>query len=226
MKTSLLCALLATAGMMGAMSSAQAQSIDVSVIGTIKPAACVPTLAGGGVIDYGDIPASTLSQTAFNVLPEKTLPISIQCDAPVKVAFRAVDNRASSRVPGATQAIHPLMTNVYNHGLGTVSGANVGGYVMSFKETGFTGDGMPLDNLVSSDGGNNWGTPGVGLDATVSNDGLHLYSWGTNHTMVPEAFQSVAGMFSVQAVLNRGSALPLANDVPLDGSATLEMVYL
>ncbi|MCH1996717.1 DUF1120 domain-containing protein, partial [Achromobacter xylosoxidans] len=53
---------LALAGSMAA-SVAQAQSIDVRVIGTITPAACIPSLAGGGVVDYGNIAASTLNQT-------------------------------------------------------------------------------------------------------------------------------------------------------------------
>ena len=73
-----------------------ADSIDISVIGTISPAACVPLAAGGGVIDYGFISPSQLAETGPTVLEAKTLGFSIACSADINVAVRGVSNRPST----------------------------------------------------------------------------------------------------------------------------------
>lgn len=203
--------------------SAQASSVDVKVIGTIIPGACTPTLAGGGTIDYGNIGASELSQTAYTALDEKPVPFTISCTAPTKVAIRGVDNKSSSVVPGILSALSGGRTDVYNFGLGTVSGSNVGGYSMLMKQGTFTADGVSVVAIGSVDSGTSW--VGTTLGA-VQNVATNLRSWSTTNNGVPIAFTTLTGTFAVQAVLNKGSDLPLTNDVPLDGSATLELIYL
>lgn len=202
--------------------SAQAQSIDVRVIGTITPAACTPTIGSGGVIDYGNIPASSLSATSYNKLDERALPFSITCDAPTRVALLTVDNRAASRVPGITRIVAPVSDNG-NFGLGTVSGANVGGYVVRMRQGTFTMDGVPAVTIGSGNGGVSWGSAPEG---PVYHDVPRApNSWSTGGN-VPTAFTNLAGTLSVQAVLNKGEALPLTDAVPLDGLATIELLYL
>ncbi|WP_160174175.1 DUF1120 domain-containing protein [Sphingopyxis sp. MWB1] len=203
--------------------AASAQSIDVRVIGTITPAACTPNISGGGVIDYGNIPAATLSPTSFTVLPEQEVPISITCDAPTKVAVRAVDNRAASRVANITDVINPAITNDGNFGLGTVSGADVGGYVMRMKQGTFTMDGAPGFTVLSKDVGASWEGSGEGV---VYHASTHRNSWSRTQDSPPTAFTNLAGTFSVEAVLNKGDALPLTDEVPLDGLATIELLYI
>lgn len=202
---------------------AQAQSIDVRVIGTVTPPACTPTLTGGGVVDYGNIAASTLSRTTTNRLGQKTFSFAITCDAPTRVAFRAVDNRASSLVPGIVTAITPGLGDDVNFGLGTVSGANVGGYLLRILQGTFTADSAATFNIGSLDGGTTW-TPFNSNN--VRHTASFLTSWSATNGGVPVAFTTLTGTMAVDAVLNRGDALPLGNDVPLDGSATLELLYL
>ncbi len=57
------------------LSSAQAQSVTLSVKGTVSPGACTPTLTNGGVLDWGIIPANTLSNDApTHLLPNTHRP--------------------------------------------------------------------------------------------------------------------------------------------------------
>jgi type 1 fimbria pilin len=221
MKTKLLAAAAALTALAALAPVAHAQSVDVSVIGTIVPPACVPAISGGGVIDYGNIPANTLSATGYTVLPAHTAAFTINCDAPAKVGVTAADNRASSMIAGITAAIGSGYNDDYNYGLGTVSGSNVGGYAMTISNA--TIDGTTLVQLRSTDNGATWaGSPSGALLHT----GGAIRSWGASVAAGPMAGRVIAGTLTVTAVLNKSTALPLSADVPLDGSATLSLVYL
>ncbi|WP_266168863.1 DUF1120 domain-containing protein [Dyella subtropica] len=224
MKTKLLAAAIAVTGLVALAPTTYAQSIDVKVIGTITPSVCTPSIAGGGVVDYGTIPAATLNQTAFNVLPEKGVAFTITCpDGPAHVGVTVVDNESSSMVAGITAAIAAGFTDGYNYGLGTVSGANVGGYVMRMKQGSFTVDGTATPTISSNDSGTTW------LSSTSGGMGHFagsMVSWGTTPAAGPTMGALFSGTLGVQAVLNKGSALPLTADVPLAGSATMTLVYL
>lgn len=220
MKTKLITASIALAGLMSVAATASAQSINVSVKGTITPAACIPVLSGGGVVDYGNIPASTLNMSTFNILPKKAVAFSVTCAAATKIAVSVVDNRLASIVPGAVAAIRPDLLDVYNFGLGTVSGANVGGYTLSFDPASFTVDGVSPQSIASSNNGVTW----VGTGGYFGPN--YWSSWGVSPAAGPISGKTFAGTLSVQAVLNKGSALPLTAAVPLDGNATMTINYL
>ncbi|CUI38875.1 DUF1120 domain-containing protein [Achromobacter xylosoxidans] len=216
-------AVLAVAGTASlAGFSVQAQSIDVRVIGTITPPACVPTISGGGIIDYGNIAARTLNKTAVTQLPDRSVPFSISCDAPTQVAIAATDNRASSRVPGILNVLGVGASDNYNFGLGTVSGANVGGFALRMAQGTFTTDGVNAFTVASTNGGTSWTHVSLGMFEHTN----WLTSWSGTQGGAPRAFTNLTGTMTVQTVLNRGDALPLGNDVPLDGLATLQLTYL
>lgn len=196
---------------------AHAQSINVSIIGKIVPATCVPSLSGGGVVNYNQIPAATLNATSFTVLESKSLALTISCDSPVALAISAIDNAAGSRVPGITKAIGWQYTDAYNFGLGTVSGANVGGVIIGLSSV--TVDGTVHGRIASHNDGATWAWDGGGFVV----DGTVLTSWGTT---TPIVGTTIAGNMFIQAVLNKAADLPLTADVPLAGSATLTLVYL
>lgn len=202
---------------------AQASSIDVKVTGTITPGSCVPTLTGGGTFDYGKIGAAEVDQAKFTSLPEKSFPLSISCDAPTKVAIKAIDNRLSSVVPGAAAAVVTGTNDNHNFGLGTVAGFNVGGYIIRVKQNSFTADGTAVSTITSTNSGTTWQSTAAGV---VSKINTSLVTWKSPTLEGPVAFKNLSGTFSVQAFLNKGSELTLTDDVPLDGSATLELVYL
>ncbi|MFP2768857.1 DUF1120 domain-containing protein [Oceanisphaera sp. KMM 10153] len=203
---------------------ARAQSIDVRVTGTVTPPACVPTLVGGGVVDYGNIPVSSLNRSGFTVLPEKDVPFTIGCDAPTRVALGVVDNREASHVAGIPAALNGAYIATTNFGLGTVSGANVGGYVLRMRQGSFTADGTNAYTVINATSGSgSWANTSFGIFQPLPTFRL---SWSQTQGGNPVAFSNLSGTMTVEAALNRGDALPLDNEVPLDGLATLELVYL
>ncbi|MGN7744346.1 DUF1120 domain-containing protein [Pseudomonas sp. 22526] len=202
---------------------AQASSIEIKVTGTIIPTACTPTLAGGGTIDYGTFGSADVSQTDFTLLPEKNIAFSIVCNAPTKVALKAVDNRANTRVLGVVKKVGGSPTDFSNFGLGSAAGKNIGGYVMRVTADSFTADSASVKSTFSVDSGTTWGSSTFG---TLTNDGSTILSWSATSGGAPVAFTSLSGNLFLQAVLNKGSDLALTSDVSLDGSATLELIYL
>lgn len=206
-----------------ASGAAQAQSVDVSVVGTIIPTACTPTLAGGGVVDFGKTSASTLNQTDFTLLKGKSVPFEIACDAPAKIALEFTDNRASSLVPGVVNGITGGLTDDNNFALGAHSGANVGGFTMAPTRTTYVADGNQVWPI-RSDGSGGW----IRFNGKVSKAAGQLVSWSDVDAdgSLPVAFQNLSGMIGVHVALNKGEDLPLENDVPLDGNATITLVYL
>lgn len=202
--------------------NAQASSIEVKVKGTISPAACTPTMAGGGEINYGTIPAANVKATEFTVLDDKPVAFSISCSAPTKVALRATDNRASSRISGVQSAINGSYSNNANFGLGAVAGKNVGGYVMLINQDSYTADTASVKTVASLDTGTTW----VNTSGTLNNISNVLTSWSATAGGLPVSFKELAGTLTVRTALNKASELTLTSDVPLDGSATLELVYL
>ncbi|MFJ3462005.1 DUF1120 domain-containing protein [Achromobacter spanius] len=209
--TNLLTAAAITA-VLSTASGAYAQSIDVRVTGSITPAACVPTIGGGGVIDFGVIPAASLNQTTTTALPKKTVPLSIACNAPTQVAITATDNRRDS----------VLSTNMweFKYGLGTAAGVNIGEFMMFVDPGSVTVEGLPAFSIDSGNGAT-WYDTTVGI---VTQRGLT--SWSLSKGGAPVAFKNLVGSLSVNAVINKGENLTLKEEIQLDGLATLELVYL
>lgn len=93
-------------------------SRELSVAATLIPVACTPQLSGGGRVDYGRIPVSTLNPARVTDLPTRTVELTIDCDAMALFGLGVVDNRegtANSSGPG-------------NFGLGLSAGKPIGHY--------------------------------------------------------------------------------------------------
>lgn len=190
---------------------------QLKVVGTIKPPACAPSFSAGGVIDYGTIPSGSLTAGQYKTLPSKTVTFSISCDAMVKTALKVTDNRTASAVPEATG----YGTN-FTYGLGSVAGKNVGGYTINMEASSVSVDGASAGLMFSTDGNQTWtATNGAG---TFGKD--RSWSWGSSGTSTPGAYKNIVGTVNVVAYLNKPENLPLSQDIPLDGSATFEVVYL
>lgn len=198
---------------------AHAATAELKLIGTITPAACVPNFAGGGTINYGNIPAGSLNATVQTDLPIKTTTISVVCDAPTKFALRSLDERATTVVDTLTVS---SATVSQKFGLGAApNGANIGAYAIQL--TGGTSDRGAVPRMFSANDGATWATWG-GL---VRNNATTLMAWGDGVTPnVPAAHTSLTADISVVAAIDRASNLPLANEIDIDGVATFEVVYL
>lgn len=194
-----------------------ADTAELKVKGVIRPAACIPSFVGGGVADYGTIPAKSLTASVYKQLADKEIPFAINCDGPAKMALKVTDNRVASAMPEATGFPVAL-----TFGLGSVGGAKIGGYVLRFKQSDVTTDGVAATQIFSTDNNNTWTSTGAG--GTLGTD--RSFSWAAAGTTTPAAYKTVSGKIMVTGYLNKPENLPLTQDIPLDGSATLEVVYL
>jgi hypothetical protein len=211
---------------------ALAESIDVRVIGTISPAACTPTLSGGGTIDYGTIKPTALATDAFTTLAEKQLDFAITCDAPAKVAITAHSQRGASAVNadgslveiGSHSGFFGSTNGVGVFGLGLDGAKGIGGYAIRLAAGTMTADGVAVDSIQSNGNTTSWANTTYG--ALLNRSYQRYSSWAKTGTTTPIAFTTLAGKLGVQAYINKASELDLTKPVALDGLATLELVYL
>lgn len=103
----------------GAGNAVAASSIDLAVKGTITPSACTPTLANGGVVDYGKISAKDLKVDSHTRLPSQKLQMTVDCEAATLFALAAKDNREGTE----------SSLDYYNFGLGLINGSEKLGYL-------------------------------------------------------------------------------------------------
>lgn len=217
-----------------------ADSVDIKVTGTIKPAACTPTITGGGTIDYGNIGLNTLSATDYTPLPEKQVDFSITCDAPAKIALKATNGRpgtaagAPDGVGGFGESPVGLFTDATGKGwgvagLGTAEGKNIGGFGMRLAAGTVKATVNDVEkevfSITSADGGITWSTSRMGN--LQRSDVVGLASWGaTSDDKTPVALTTLSGKLGVQAYINKTSELHPTGEIKLDGLSTIELVYL
>jgi hypothetical protein len=212
--------------------TAMAESIDIKVIGTIKPPACTPTLAGGGTLDYGVIPPATLSDDAFTLLEEKQVSFSITCDAAAKVAITVKTGRTLSAVDKDGSLVDIAVpglaifgnTAMPAFGLGLAGTKGVGGYGLRLAAGTMTADSESVDSIQTDDATLIWKKGDYGT--LIVKGGERRSSWAKTGTLEPISFTTLSGQLSVQAYINKKSELDLTKPVQLDGLATLELVYL
>jgi len=208
-------------GMFLAVTGLSAQAADLRVKGTIAPSSCSFTITNS-VIDYGTINPSSLSPTNYTKLPTKITPYAIRCGSTVKtrVGIKAVDNRASSRIPNLmVNQFGAPYTDIYNYGLGSTARAQrIGGYVVHLRNS--VADGQAVNVLTSINNRTSWvqGGPALGQGANIA-------AWyvGTN---TPIQLNTLTGNLEIQAVINKTSELDMTSQITLDGQATLELRYL
>ena len=213
---------------------ALAESVDVRVTGTITPTACTPTLSGGGTIDYGAINPASLSATDYTVLPEKQIDLSITCDAPAKIAVKALNKRPGTLagVPEGSMGTGTPPAGVILFGSASYSSAGlgldgtdkIGGYALRLTAGTAQADGTAVDNLFRDNSTLPWkpSTSGSAFDPFNPRE----VSWAATGQLDPVAFTTLNTKVAVQAYLNKASELDLSKPVVLDGLTTLELVYL
>lgn len=192
-----------------------ASSVDLSVKGSITPAACTPVLGNGGRVDHGKISFKDLNRTGETKLPVQTLPFSVNCTAPTLFAVKPTDNRAGSSAEwnGASSFF----------GVGVVNGdVKVGFY--SLKMNNSTADAIAQPVIESADGQ-------VWFDA-LDNTQVWQPGWLRSFkdvgagAITPQPIQVMATDIVVETSIRDKAFLPANQEIPIDGSATLDVVYL
>ncbi|MCS4265564.1 MULTISPECIES: DUF1120 domain-containing protein [Serratia] len=233
MKKTLLATLLAAGAVFCASSAFAADSVDLKVIGTITPVACIPTLSGGGTVDYGTIKADTLKADDYTVLPLKSLDFSITCDGRTKVALQAINGRIGSG-PGEYNAVTGvsitpvpfpgfIKENDGVVGLGLDGGAKIGAYGIAINR--ITADGVAVDAIEWTNAGSTAWIKSIAGEIYNTAPGRQ-FSWAAAGTLIPVTFKNMAAKLDVQAYINKTSELDITKPIKLDGLTTLELIYL
>jgi type 1 fimbria pilin len=184
-----------------------ASNVDLTVKGLITPNACTPTVSAGGVVDHGKIASKDLVQNNPTTLPRVTLQLSIDCDATIPFAIKPIDNRSGSSITST------------NFGLGFVNGnKKLGRFYLTPKN--MVADGVAVQPIASSDGGRTWYDEWAWELQTL---------WGAGAmddatTLLP--IKNLVMGLEVGTQINRADQFDFSNETPIDGSATLEVVYL
>ncbi len=201
----------------GAQHSLAASTVDLSVKGVVIPTACTPLLSSGGLIDYGKISQQDLNLDKGTRLPVKHLQVSVGCNGPSRFALRMRDNRDGSAM---------VNSEIY-YGLGLDnSGNRIGLYSLTFDPRQTVVDSSALIyGTESTTGGLAWRTANLNPIDIGANSYLG-FTDTDGSTTGPSAIQELISTVKIEAVINAKQNLDLSTDILLDGSATMEVVYL
>ncbi|CRL96965.1 MULTISPECIES: DUF1120 domain-containing protein [Pseudomonas] len=199
-------------------SSAHAAStVELTVTGLITPMACTPVLSGGGLVDFGKISQQDLNQSVGTRLPLKSLTLSINCNAAGRYALRMRDNRDGTA--------HVNSEIFYGLGLDN-SGGKIGVYSVSFDPKKTVVDDVPvIYGTESTTGGVAWRMANTN-PIDIGSRSLLGFTDVQGSTAGPSAIQTLTSTLTLEAVINAKQNLDLSTDVLMDGSASLEVVYL
>ena len=209
---------LATVAWLAASASAQAAStVELTVGGLITPMACTPVLSGGGLIDFGKISRQDLNQSTGTRLPLKSLTLTVSCNVPGRYALRMRDNRDGTA---------HVNSEIY-YGLGLDSAGNkIGVYSVKFDPRKTVADALPvIYGTESTTGGLAWRTSNSN-PIDIGSRSLLGFTEVAGSNAGPSAIQNLTSTLTLEAVINARQNLDLSVETPMDGSATLEVVYL
>lgn len=224
------------AGFLLSGTAQAATTAELKVTGRITPPSCDLTLDGNGVLNFGDRSFNSLNVDGTKLV-EKAIGIQVTCDGATRVGLHVVDNRAGHKLlksalnANAWASSSTLITDDFIYGLGTVTSLNdtqvpIGGYMFGFKDADVMVNSAKGYVIYSSDK-RAWKSEVPQRNYMSSN---LTYSFvlgspgGTNATPTP--LTSMNGSLTVTPTINRATELPTTAAIPLDGSATISLVYL
>jgi hypothetical protein len=193
------------------------QQRDLHLQVGFAPAACRPTLGAGGEVDFGRIGLSELNRETFTSFSRQTT-LQVDCDAATRFALRAVDNRA-----GTVAAQLPAPPSVL-FGIGrSRAGLPLGGFTARLG-TGTGQDGTAAAALLGDSVAQVWRQA---PDAFLHHDGqASAFKGAQSPGALPEAWQSLSIPLIIDLHLAPARQLDLREETAIDGSATLEIIYL
>ncbi|WP_226457445.1 DUF1120 domain-containing protein [Pseudomonas sp. AF03-9] len=192
------------------VNTAQAASgIDLNITGLVTPSACEPSLPNGGLYDLGKIAARELTLDAPTVLPPHSLQLTINCEASTLLALEPRDNRLGSSYAGDQS---------FKFGLGLINGVTRLGS-MTLSVYSVVADGVQMHPIGSS-GPTSWAPAKL-----LSPHFLTAFT-PTPTVPVPAPIKLLTAFLYIEPSIAPANTLPLAEEIPIDGSMTLTMKYL
>ncbi len=167
-------------------------------------------LGNGGVINLGN-----LSRKDFHVdLSE--IPLTINCQHPTKVGVNLIDNRDGTQPSGYS-----------GFGMGNPA---IGSYFIRSNSAGREADGRRVVTIYRSQGGA-WGLAADDINGVTEpswswkSGGITSWAlWGAEELDEPLAFKILKD--TLRAEVKFRDDIAFTDELEIDGSATLELVYL
>lgn len=205
-----------THGLIDAVATGRAR--ELSLQAGFAPAACEINLSNGGIVDFGRMLAKSLNADKETGLASRSLMLSIGCDGPTRFALRMQDNRKGSATGGADETAY---------GLGVDDSRNkIGRYFLYFDPFDLRADALPqVYRTDSTTGGVAWSSSST-YPIPIGNNSLLGFTDTPGSHAGPTAIRNLSGQVSVRAILSPMNSLDLRTEVLLDGSGTLEIIYL
>lgn len=209
---------LATAS---ASSASPAASARIRVTGSLIPGACTVHLASNGMVDYGDIPKTSISDDQPFKLGVRNVQFTVGCKDPMTIKVSARDEKAGTAALGLV----PGEDN-FAFGLGRVNDTNIGQFrIQALPGTFFAQDAeghtAAVDILYAYADQKSW----TRADRPYFwSSGEVRQSFAEPGTLDPGSYRSVTGAFQIETYISRRSELP-AGKIPLAGLATIEIIY-
>lgn len=209
---------LATALLLSTAICAHAASVvELTVNGTLTPVACTPSFSNNGLVDFGKISRQELNVDKRTQLRDETLDFGIHCNLPARFALIMRDNREGSAIANS---------EIYYGLKFDRSGNKIGLYSLHFDPASTVVDALPqVFRTDSTTQGRAWSTS----RSSPIPIGAKSYLGFTDvagSTAGPVAIQNLSSRVTLVTVIAPTSTLDLSDDATLDGSATLEVVYL
>ncbi|WP_339427136.1 DUF1120 domain-containing protein [Pseudomonas sp. RA_105y_Pfl1_P41] len=190
-----------------ATQAVAASSVDLSVRGLITPSACVPEISNAGVYDIGKISAKDLNVETYTRLDPHNMQLKVTCEAATLLALQPKDNR-----PGTA------FRDEGGFGLGLINGdEKLGAFWVTLASA--VADGASAEIIESLDGGSTWIRGGYLATDSIA-------SVAENATLVPTPVQTLSMEMTVKVIIAPTNTLTLTQEVPIDGSATVTVMYL
>lgn len=181
------------------------------------PAACRPTLAGSANVNFGRIGVGELRRESVTTFSRQTV-LEVDCDAPTRFAIRALDNRAGT-VSDQLLAAAPTLFGIGR----TADGQALGGFTARLG-AGIGRDGSSAYPLLGDASAQTWRPHPDGLlrsDGQPTAFGRHAIPG-----VAPGAWSGLSLPLTVELHLAPTQGLDVRQETPIDGSATLEIIYL
>ncbi len=205
-----------TAGLFDALAAGRSRELRLQA--RFAPMACTPTLSNGGHVELGKLSVSDLNIDKDTPLAPRPLSLTVNCDAPALFAVRMQDNRQGSATGIADER---------TYGLGVDSRQQkIGRYRLLFDPAHITTDSFAqVFQTDSTTGGMSWSIANARIAAIGATRFLG-FSATSGTSSGPSAIQTLNATLSLEAVIAPLGSLDLGNEVRLDGSGTLEIIYL
>jgi len=199
-------AALSVTALIGAAPYALAESTVLTVTGLIIPQACTPTLSHNGLIELGKISAKDLDQTNSTEVGLHPMQLSVSCTESMKFALKTIESS-----PGSS-----FGSNYFGLGL-TDAGEKLGGFRINIKNV--LADGKAATAGFSYIDENSWTTT-TRIDPNVLITAVAAYP------SLPIDMKDLTMDLEVSTLIARADSLTLTDDVPINSTATFEMIYL